>query len=70
MSPEAWILAGADVATPNKRAGSGPFTRYACRACAASIAFAVFRVDCRNSSGEHWFYFQEKKLLLNHGQFE
>lgn len=25
---EAWILAGADVATPNKRAGSGPFSRY------------------------------------------
>ena len=25
---EAWILAGADVATPNKRAGSGPFPRY------------------------------------------
>ncbi|CAJ1361863.1 unnamed protein product [Effrenium voratum] len=25
---EAWLLAGADVATPNKRAGSGPFPRY------------------------------------------
>ncbi|CAE7819012.1 unnamed protein product [Symbiodinium sp. CCMP2456] len=25
---EAWLLAGADVATPNKRAGSGPMPRY------------------------------------------
>jgi len=25
---EKWLAAGADVATPNKRAGSGPFTRY------------------------------------------
>merc|ERR1719148_493814 len=25
---EAWLAAGADVATPNKRAGSGPYSRY------------------------------------------
>ena len=27
-SSQAWLLAGAHVATPNKRAGSGPFERY------------------------------------------
>merc|ERR1719229_1777899 len=25
---ESWLAAGADVATPNKRAGSGPYPRY------------------------------------------
>lgn len=52
-SLEAWILAGADVATPNKRAGSGPFTRYACRACAASIALMSWSSEASFSS-ELW----------------
>lgn len=77
---EAWILAGADVATPNKRAGSGPFTRYACRACAASIALmlwssgliAATQVGSNFKKGRFFFWImvsQSESLVNEHWRY-
>jgi len=48
---EAWLAAGADVATPNKRAGSGPYARYEKIMAAAKSGGSRFMYEATVGAG-------------------